>query len=57
MIHILFVMHSVSLYGASRSAIDLASELQKLGQKVFFFIPLEGRVKERCALKKTSSLR
>lgn len=52
MIHILFVMHSVSLYGASRSAIDLASELQKLGQKVFFFIPLEGRVKERCALKK-----
>lgn len=51
MIHILFIMHSISLYGASRSAVDLASGLKKQGQMVYFFIPYEGRVEERHALK------
>ena len=47
MIRILFIMHSISLYGATRSLIDLASELQRLGHQLFFFIPQEGNLEER----------
>lgn len=49
---ILFIIHSITLYGANRSVIDLALQLQKLGNDVFFFIPLEGKQKERYVLKK-----
>lgn len=51
MLHILFITHSISLYGATRSVLDLASGLQRLGQKIFFFIPYEGRIEERHMLK------
>lgn len=47
MIRILFITHSISLYGATRSLIDLASELQRLGHHLFFFIPQEGNLEER----------
>lgn len=51
-VHILFIMHSISLYGASRSVIDLAAELKKMGQRVYFFVPFEGRIEERYTLKR-----
>ena len=47
MIRILFIAHSVSLYGATRSLIDLTSELQRLGHQLFVFIPQEGNLEER----------
>lgn len=50
---ILFIANSVGLYGANRSMIDLAAGLQKLGQDVFFMIPLESSGEERYALRKT----
>ncbi len=46
-IRILFITHSISLYGATRSLLDLASELSRLGHQLFFFIPQEGSLKER----------
>lgn len=49
--HILFIAHAVTLYGASRSMIDLAVELKKKGQEVFFFIPHDGKLIERYRLK------
>ncbi len=52
MLHILYIIHSITLYGASRSVIELASELEKQGQKIFFFLPCEGRTEERQALKR-----
>ena len=50
--HILFIANCESLYGANRSMIDLAIELQKLGQKIFFFFPWQGTGKNRYRLKK-----
>ncbi len=52
MLHILYIIHSITLYGASRSVIELASELEKQGQKAFFFLPCEGRIEERQSLKR-----
>ena len=48
---ILFVLNTVALYGATRSAIDLACGLKRLGQEIYFFIPKESRMDERHALK------
>lgn len=47
MIRILFITHSISLYGATRSLLDLAAELKELGHELFSFIPQEGSLEER----------
>ena len=49
--HILFIANCESLYGANRSMIDLAVELQKLGQDVFFFFSQQGEGRDRYKLK------
>ncbi|MCI8376707.1 MAG: glycosyltransferase family 4 protein [Lachnospiraceae bacterium] len=49
--HILFILNTVALFGANRSAVELACGLQKLGQESYFFIPREGKMDDRHKLK------
>jgi len=51
-LRILFVLNTVALYGANRSAIELACGLQKTGQDIYFFIPKEDRIDQKHKLKK-----
>lgn len=51
LLHILFIANCESLYGANRSMLDLAVELQKLGQDIFFFFSQQGAGKDRYKLK------
>lgn len=49
---VLFIANCESLYGANRSMLELAGELKKLGQEIFFFFPRGSVSKERYLLKK-----
>lgn len=51
LLHILFIANCVSLYGANRSMLDLAVELRRLGQDVFFFFPQQENGEERHKMK------
>lgn len=49
---ILFIANCEGLYGANRSMVELAIELKKLGQEIFFFFPQGNISKERYLLRK-----
>lgn len=52
MLRILFITNTVSLYGANRSAIELAMGLQKLGLQIIFFFPESGTIEQKYTMKR-----
>ena len=50
--NILFIANCELLYGANRSMMELAVELQNMGQNVYFFIPYQGSGESRYIFKK-----